>query len=120
MPEANDPALIEYHNVTVCRGQRTALDGLSLSIGMGEHVAILGPNGSGKSTLIKTITRECYPAPRSDSSLRILGRDTWNIWDLRESLGIVSNDLEIVNTKFKSQIGDELIHNHCWSFLLWW
>jgi iron complex transport system ATP-binding protein len=75
------------------RGENTALRDLSLTIGAGEHVAILGPNGCGKSTLIKTITRECYPLASPDSSVSILGRTRWNIFELRELLGIVSNDL---------------------------
>lgn len=77
----------------VQRGDRLALNGLSLAVESGEHVAILGPNGSGKSTLIKTITRECYPLVRPDTRLRILGQESWNIFDLRAHLGIVSNDL---------------------------
>jgi len=79
--------------VFVQRGDRLALNGLSLAVESGEHVAILGPNGSGKSTLIKTITRECYPLVRPDTRLRILGQESWNIFDLRAHLGIVSNDL---------------------------
>ncbi|HYR43179.1 MAG TPA: ABC transporter ATP-binding protein, partial [Terriglobia bacterium] len=57
----NHPALIEFERISVMRGKTTALDDVSLKIGVGEHIAILGPNGCGKSTLIKTITRECYP-----------------------------------------------------------
>lgn len=77
----------------VRRGGRLGLNGLSLTVRAGEHVAILGPNGSGKSTLIKTITRECYPLIRSETRLRILGQENWNIFDLRSQLGVVSNDL---------------------------
>src|SRR6185312_11541053 len=77
----------------VRRGDRLALDHLSLSVQSGEHVAILGPNGSGKSSLIKTITRECYPLLRPQTCLRILGQQNWNIFDLRSHLGVVSNDL---------------------------
>src|SRR5579862_4284805 len=89
----NSVPLLEFQNIRVMRGQKIALDDFSLKIGAGEHVAILGPNGCGKSTLIKTITRECYPVARDESSMAILGHDTWHVFQLRAVLGIVSNDL---------------------------
>jgi iron complex transport system ATP-binding protein len=86
--------LLDYQNVSVYRGDTLALDGVSLQVAVGEHVAILGPNGCGKSTLIKTFTRECYPAAgRGDARLRILGREAWDVTELRGMLGIVTNDL---------------------------
>jgi len=87
------PLLLELHNIRVMRGQKIALNDLNLRIPANEHVAILGPNGCGKSTLIKTITRECYPVVRENSSMSILGRESWNVFELRAMLGIVSNDL---------------------------
>jgi iron complex transport system ATP-binding protein len=75
------------------RGDREALRDISLEIACGEHVCILGPNGCGKSTLIKTITRECYPLAREDTRISILGRERWDIFELRTRLGIVSPDL---------------------------
>lgn len=80
------------------RGQKIALDDFTLRIGADEHVAILGPNGCGKSTLIKTITRECYPVAREESSMSILGEDSWDVFALRKSLGIISNDLMLLCT----------------------
>lgn len=93
------PPLIEFTRVSVQRGETIALNEVSLSIGLGEHVAILGPNGCGKSTLIKAITRECYPLLRKGSSVTILGRDRWNVFELRSMLGIVSSDLMIAATR---------------------
>jgi iron complex transport system ATP-binding protein len=90
------PPLLSLEHVTVLRGareQRPALDDVTLQIASGEHVCILGPNGCGKSTLIKTITRECYPLTRERSSISILGRERWDIFELRSLLGIVSPDL---------------------------
>ncbi len=87
------PPLLDFHNLRVMRGEKIALDDFSLRIGADEHVAILGPNGCGKSTLIKTITRECYPVVREDSWMKLLGHETWNVFKLREQMGIVSNDL---------------------------
>ena len=93
------PALLDFRHVSVIRGEKIALDDITLSIRAGEHVGILGPNGSGKSTLIKTITRECYPLIQPGSSLTILGRQTWNVFDLRPLLGMVSNDLMAASTR---------------------
>ncbi|HEY1677178.1 MAG TPA: ATP-binding cassette domain-containing protein [Candidatus Sulfotelmatobacter sp.] len=92
------PPLLDFHNLRVMRGQKIALDDFTLRIAAGEHVAILGPNGCGKSTLIKTITRECYPVARENSSMSIFGEDTWDVFQLRPRLGIVSNDLMLTCT----------------------
>src|SRR5580658_6269634 len=83
MPSAPviDPPLIDLRHITVMRGANIALHDLSLTIGAGEHVAILGPNGCGKSTLIKTITRECYPLAQAGSSVSILGHTSWDVFD---------------------------------------
>jgi len=111
-----DPALIEIHNATVWRGSTKVFENLNLSIAQHERVAILGPNGSGKTTLLKTINRELYPATKDDSWIRILGKEKWNVWDLRKRIGIVSHDLhnrytptttalEVVISGFHSSIG---------------
>ncbi|MGO8985946.1 MAG: ABC transporter ATP-binding protein [Terriglobales bacterium] len=94
LPRPYSPApLLDLRKVRVMRGQKIALDGISLRVGVDEHIAVLGPNGCGKSTLIKTISRECYPMIRKGSSMRILGQKSWNIFELRSLLGIISNDL---------------------------
>jgi iron complex transport system ATP-binding protein len=100
--------LIELENVTVQRGDNMVLHDVTLSIGQGEHVAILGPNGSGKSTLIKLMARELYPRLKPDPwSLRILGRETWHLFELRNHLGIVSNDwMQMCNRNYS---GHEIV-----------
>jgi iron complex transport system ATP-binding protein len=90
---ADTPALLAFNHVSVMLGEKTVLHDITLSIGAGEHVAILGPNGCGKSTLIKTITRECYPLASESSEILIFGKAQWDIFELRSLLGIVSPDL---------------------------
>jgi iron complex transport system ATP-binding protein len=89
----NQAPLLALSHVTVMRGEHPALQDITLRVDAGEHICILGPNGCGKSTLIKTITRECYPVANEGSSISILGRERWNIFELRSLLGIVSPDL---------------------------
>jgi iron complex transport system ATP-binding protein len=86
-------ALLDLNNVRVMRGDKVVLDDFTLRIHACEHVAILGPNGCGKSTLVKTITRECYPVVCENSSMRIFGKDRWDVFALRSMLGVISNDL---------------------------
>ncbi len=113
MPE---PKLIEIHNASIWRGTTHVFDKLTLSIDQHERVAILGPNGSGKTTLLKTINRELYPVVAEDAWIKILGREKWNVWDLRKHIGVVSHDLqnrytetttalEVVVSGFHSSIG---------------
>jgi iron complex transport system ATP-binding protein len=115
------PALIDFQNISVVRGDKLALNDLTLRISQKEHVAILGPNGCGKSTLIKTITRECYPLALPNSRITIMGEQRWNVFELRLLLGIVSNDLmaicrtdttgrDIVLSGFFSSVG--IASNH--------
>ncbi|MDX1517119.1 MAG: ATP-binding cassette domain-containing protein, partial [Woeseiaceae bacterium] len=112
----SEPPLIEIRNATIFRGTTRVFDSLTLTIAQHERVAILGPNGSGKTTLLKVINRELYPVVRDDSVVRILGRDRWNVWELRRRIGIVSYDLhqrytpattvlDVVLSGFHSSIG---------------
>jgi iron complex transport system ATP-binding protein len=120
--KADRPPLIEISNATVWRGTTKVFEDFSLTIGQGEHVAILGPNGSGKTTLLKLINRELYPVASEATCVRILGRERWNVWELRRHIGMVSPDLqsgfipsatvlEVVLSGFFASIG---VHAQLW------
>lgn len=111
-----EPRLIAIRDATIWRGTTCVFEHLNLEIAQHERVAVLGPNGSGKTTLLKTINRELYPVVRDGSYVRILGRENWNVWELRRRIGVVSNDLhqrytsttsalEVVVSGFHSSIG---------------
>ena len=97
--------LIDIRNATIYRSGTRVFEDLTLSIDEHESVAILGPNGSGKTTLLKTLNRELYPVERDESWVRILGRDNWNVWELREHIGVVSHDLHSRYTPTTSALG---------------
>lgn len=112
----SDVPLVEICNATLWRGSTCVFRHLDLTLEQHERVAIVGPNGSGKTTLLKAINRELYPVVRPDTVFRILGRDTWNVWELRRHIGVVSQDLqqrytptttalEVVVSGFHSSIG---------------
>jgi iron complex transport system ATP-binding protein len=87
--------MINLQQVSVRRGpnteSRTALRELTLRIEPGQNTAVIGPNGAGKSTLLKLLARELYPA---SGSVELFGQKRWNVWKLRQRLGIVSPDLQ--------------------------
>ncbi len=92
-PVVHQP-LIELDRATVVRGDAAVLHALSLRIVAGQHTAILGANGSGKSSFIKLINRELYPLAREgESPVKVMGRDRWNVNELRTHLGVVTGDL---------------------------
>jgi len=47
--------MVELNKVTVRFGDRTVLDGLSITLGRGERLALMGPSGCGKTTLLRVI-----------------------------------------------------------------
>ena len=81
---------IELRAVDVARGDRVVLHDVNLTIRVGEHVAILGPNGCGKSTLILTMTCQIYPIVAPGMSVRIFGRERWDLTQLRKHFGVVA------------------------------
>jgi len=112
----DEPPLIEIHKATLWRGSTRVFENLDLTIEQGEHVAVLGPNGAGKSTLLKAINGELYAVRSPETVFRILGRERWNVWELRRRIGVVSHDLhqrytpattalEVVVSGYHSSIG---------------
>jgi iron complex transport system ATP-binding protein len=71
------------------------LHNVSLAIGDGQHTAILGPNGAGKSSLMRLLMLEDRPlASDGLPPLRLFGRSSWDLMDLRRHLGVVTGDLD--------------------------
>lgn len=94
------PPLLEFSDVTVFHGEKKVLDSLSITLREGENIAILGPNGAGKSSFIKTLLREFYPVAGDEKVIfRMHGKDVWDVFELRSTIGIVSNELQYTFTR---------------------
>lgn len=65
-------ALLQVTSMVAGYGQFRVLNGLSLTVGAGDIVAVVGPNGAGKSTLLRTISGV---TDLFDGSIRFGGED---------------------------------------------
>jgi iron(III) transport system ATP-binding protein len=62
---------IEVKDLKVRYGDALAVNGVSFTVGRGEHVTLLGPSGCGKTTTLRTIAGLETP---SAGSIRIDGQ----------------------------------------------
>jgi thiamine transport system ATP-binding protein len=85
-------AMLEVRDVTVAFGERVVLDRISMTIGVGEVVALLGPSGSGKSTLLRVIAGLFSP----DAGDVVLdGEVITGLATHRRSIGLVFQDEQL-------------------------
>ncbi len=85
--------LVELKNVYVNYGKFEALKNINLEIKQNENWVFLGANGSGKSTLIKLFSNDLYPNTSYPFKKLLLGKDRWDISELKKFFGIITNDL---------------------------
>ncbi len=80
-----------------------AIQNISFSIKKGQTLAILGKTGAGKSTILSLISRL---DDVSEGQINIDGNpiDTLNLYDLRNSIGIVPQDAFLFSDSIKNNI----------------
>ncbi|MBM6500168.1 ABC transporter ATP-binding protein [Flavobacterium macrobrachii] len=96
---------IQFKNVTFTYEDTeiTALDNISFTIKKGETLAVLGKTGSGKSTLLSLITR-MYDIKNGNILIDKKNIDQVNLYDLRNSIGIVPQDAFLFSDSIKNNI----------------
>lgn len=96
-PEHPADNSIELENVVFSYpdAKNNALDGVSLSIAPGEHVAFVGPSGGGKTTLASLVTRFWDPA---EGKVKIGGVDARDIKkeELMNTVSFVFQDSKLL------------------------
>ena len=88
--------VLELRNATLVRGRTRVFENLSLIVEPRQHTAVLGPNGAGKSSFIRMLTLDDRPRATDNGTppLRLFGRSTWDLSELRARLGVVTGDLD--------------------------
>lgn len=94
---------ITFAHVGVQKGERRVLDGATLSIARGAHVALVGPSGAGKSTLATLLVRLADPAA---GTVRIGGEDIRNVAlrELRDAVALIPQDPLLFDVSFQENL----------------
>lgn len=91
-------AAFQLEHVSVNYSSVRAVADVSLTINVGERVALVGPSGAGKTTLLRLLNSVVRPSP---GRLRVLDRETHELSSpqlrqLRSRIGFVHQSLDLV------------------------
>jgi len=78
-------ATVEIENLTKRYGKKTAVDGMSLSLGDGEFFVVLGPSGAGKTTTLKSVAGL---VDIDEGEIRIAGRTVTQLEPYHRNVGM--------------------------------
>ncbi len=84
----------EATNINCFKNGFRVIKDLNLKIAYSENVILIGPNGSGKSSLLEIINRNIYPVVANESKLKIFDKELINLWELRNKISTVNNDIK--------------------------
>ncbi|RFS82199.1 ABC transporter ATP-binding protein [Actinomadura spongiicola] len=108
LPEPSEPVEpqshhVEFDSVTFRHGDRTVIDGVTLSVPQGGRLAVVGPSGAGKSTFLQLLAR-FYDVDAG--GVRVGGLDVRDISTdvLMKQLAIVFQDVYLFDGTIEENI----------------
>ncbi|MVZ99678.1 ATP-binding cassette domain-containing protein [Actinomadura sp. LD22] len=108
LPEPREPVRpahggVEFASVTFRHGDRTVIDGASLSVPEGRRLAVVGPSGAGKSTLLHLIAR-FYDVDAG--AVRVGGADVRDIGteELMARIAVVFQDVHLFDGTIEENV----------------
>lgn len=108
--------IIDYRNITICRGEHTVIRQLNLQVEEGEMVYLMGPVGSGKTSLLKSFYGEI--ACQGDRA-EVMGYDMLRLKTrqqpaLRRRLGVIFQDFRLLSDRTVRQNLDFILRATDW------
>jgi thiol reductant ABC exporter CydC subunit len=103
LPEGRFALALEDVRVRYARGERPALDGVSLRLEPGRRVALLGRSGSGKTTVANLLVRFLDPEA---GRVTLGGRDLreYKQEDVRRAVAVAGQDSHLFSTTIRDNV----------------
>lgn len=105
LPPPTEGAAVELVDVVAAYEDTggPALDGVSLRVEAGRHLALVGPSGAGKTTVLSLLCRFVEPAA---GTVAIDGRPVgdWPLHDLRAAIGYVEQDSPVLGGTLRENL----------------
>ena len=105
---------IEFKNVVLKYGDKTALNGINLKATKGEFIALVGDSGGGKSSLVNLIMR-FYDPYSGEILINGINIKEFSLKSLREAIAIVTqrvyifNDTVAANVAYGKEIDEQKV-----------
>jgi ATP-binding cassette, subfamily C, bacterial CydC len=103
LPEGRFTLALEDVRVRYARGERAALDDVSLRLEPGSRVALLGPSGSGKTTVVNLLLRFVDPEA---GRVTLAGHDLreYRQEDIRRVVAVAGQDSHLFSTTIRENV----------------
>jgi subfamily B ATP-binding cassette protein MsbA len=94
---------IEFKNVSLCYGEKPALDEISLHVKRGDFIALVGDSGGGKSSLVNLLVR-FYDPSGGEIRLNDEPLNKYDLSNLRRNIAIVTQRVYVFHDTIAANV----------------